>query len=156
MDVKDQLTQFKGELTLVIRDALTGKIKTEDHFTNMFVTAGKVSLAAGFAGTTDNNQGIPTYCAVGTSVVAPALTDVKLTTEIFRKLISARSSSSNVATFTTFYTIAEANGTLREAGLFGDIASGTADSGTLFCKAAINRSKSASDTLTLTWAVTIG
>lgn len=146
----------KGACALILRDGKTGKIKAVDFIKNTFVTAGKNALAAGLMGTTSNNKGIITYCAVGTSVVAPELGDTGLTTEIFRKLVSVRSVAANVATFQTFFTTAEANGTLREAGLFGDDASGTPGSGTLFSKLAINRVKSASDTLTMSWDITIG
>ena len=146
----------KGVCTLILRDARTGKIKSVDRIENTFVTVGKNSIAAALMGTTANNQGIITYCAVGTSVLAPELTDTKLTTEIFRKLVSVRSVAANVATFQTFFTTTEAIGTLREAGLFGDAATSAADSGTLFSKLAINRVKSASDTLTMNWEITIG
>jgi len=146
----------KGTCSLVLRNAKTGKIKAIDIIKNTFVTVGKNAIAAALMGTTSNNKGIITYCAVGTSVVAPALADIALTTEIFRKLVSVRSVSANVATFQTFFTTGEGNGTLREAGLFGDDATSTVDSGTLFSKLAINRVKSASDTLTLSWAITIG
>lgn len=146
----------EGACVLILRDAKTGRIKSVDSIKNTFVTVGKNSIAAALKGTTDNNQGIITYCAVGTSVIAPALSDTTLTTEIFRKLISVRSVSGNVATFQTFFTISEGNGTLREAGLFGDSASATANSGTLFSKLAINRTKTASDTLTMSWDITIG
>lgn len=146
----------EGACTLILRDGVTGKIKSVDHIHNTFVTVGKNSIAAALMGTTTNNQGIITYCAVGTSVLAPTLADTKLTTEIFRKLVSVRSVSGKVATFQTFFTTSEANGTLREAGLFGDSASATTDSGTLFSKLAINRVKSSSDTLTMSWDITIG
>ena len=146
----------KGACALILRDGATGKVKAVDLIKNTFVTAGKNSIASALKGNTDNNQGIITYCAVGTSVVAATLADTGLTTEIFRKLVSVRSVSGNVATFQTFFTITEANGTLREAGLFGDAASGTANSGTLFSKLAINRTKTASDTLTMSWDITIG
>lgn len=146
----------KGAVALILRDAKTGKIKSVDHIKNTFVTAGKNAIAAALMGTTSNSKGIITWCAVGTSVIAPALADTGLTTEIFRKLVSVRSVSGNVATFQTFFTTEEANGTLREAGLFGDDASATPGSGTLFSKLAINRVKSASDTLTLSWDITIG
>lgn len=146
----------KGACALILRDGKTGKIKSVDLIDNTFVTVGKNSIAAALTGTTDNNQGIITYCAVGTSVLAPTLADTGLTTEIFRKQISVRSVSGNVATFQTFFTISEGNGTLREAGLFGDSASSTANSGTLFSKLAINRTKTASDTLTMSWDITIG
>lgn len=156
LQLTDQIMQPKGSCSIVIRDAKTGKIKHEEKINNTFVTVGKNSIAAGLMGTTDNSQGIITYCALGTSVVAATLADTTLTTEIYRKLISVRSVSGNVATFQTFFTTAEANGTLREAGLFGDAATATTDSGTLFSKLAMNRVKTSSDTLTLSWDITIG
>ncbi len=144
-----------GEGYLELRNVHTGHVVRES-FKNMFVTAGKNSLADALRGTTSSNKGIITYCAVGTGTNAPALGNTTLQTEIFRKLISVRSVSLNVATFQTFFTTSEANGVLREAGLFGDDASGTTSSGTLFCRTNINRTKTSSDTLTFTWSVTIG
>jgi hypothetical protein len=145
-----------GKVLVILRDAKTGKIKHEQLTDNMFVTAGKASLADALRGTTSNNQGIITYCAVGTSTQAPDLTDTDLVAETFRKTISVREVAANVATFSTFFTTTEANGTLREAGLFGDDASAIPGSGTLFCRAAINRTKTTGDTLTIQWSVTIG
>ena len=152
---KNELVIPTGKVLIQLQDVRTGKI-TEGLTDNMFVTAGKNSLADALRGTTANNKGIITYCALGTSAIAPALGDTGLTTELARKLVSVRSVSGKVATFQTFFTTSEAIGTLREAGLFGDDASSTANSGTLFCKVAINRTKTANDTLTLSWAVTIG
>jgi hypothetical protein len=151
--IDDKLVAPEGFIRLVLKDAITGRIKSDEIFKNMFVTAGKVALARSFY---DNAYGNITYAALGTSAVAPALTDTQLAVEIFRKSISVRSSASNVFTAQVFFTTSEANGTLREAGLFGDLASGTVNSGTLFAHAAINRVKSALDTLTLSWTVTVG
>ena len=123
---------------------------------NLVTTAGKAAMADHLRGTTSSNKGIITYCALGTDATAPELTDTVLGTELGRKLISVRSVALNVATFQTFFTISEVNGTLREAGLFGDDASATVDTGTLYCHTAINRTKTSSQTLTLSWAVTIG
>lgn len=148
---------IKGELDIIIRDAITGQIKTKDHYTNMFVTSGKKAIADALRGNTTDNRGEITYCAVGTSAVAPALADTGLTTEIARKQISVRTwNGDNTSTFQIFFTTSEANGTLREAGLFGDHASATLGSGILFCKAAINRTKTSNDTLTIAWTITIG
>lgn len=144
-----------GAVMLELRNVITGKLVRE-FYKNMFVTAGKNSLADHLRGTTENNKGIITYCALGTGLTAPALGDTTLQTELARKLVSVRTVSGNVATFETFFTTSEAIGTLKEAGLFGDAASATADTGTLFCRVAINRTKSANDTLTLSWTVTIG
>lgn len=154
--LRDSIAVPTGMIRIVIRDAKTGKIKSEDLVKNMFVLAGKVSLAAALRGDTSSNKGIVTYCALGTGLTAPDQSDTDLETEIARKLISVRESSANVATFQTFFTTSEGNGTLKEAGLFGDDASAVPGSGTLFCRANINRVKSSADTLTLSWAVTIG
>lgn len=154
--LNDQIAVPTGAIQLILRDAATGRIKAVEHYKNMFVTAGKNALADALRGNTADNKGIITYCSVGTSSVAPALSDTSLLAEIGRKAISVRSVAANVATFQTFFTTSEGNGTLREAGLHGDDASASANTGTLFCRAAINRTKSSSDTLTMSWAVTIG
>lgn len=142
-----------GAIQMVIHDGITKKIKSVEYYKNMFVTAGKNSLAASFY---DDTKGMITYHANGTSVVAPDLTDTSLVAELFRKLISVRSVSNNIFTAQTFFTTSESNGTIREMGLFGDSASATANTGTLFCRAAVNRTKSSSETLTTSWAITIG
>lgn len=144
-----------GKVLIQLQDVRTGKIR-EGLFDNMVVTAGKNSMADALRGTTANSKGIITYCAVGTSTQAPALADTSLIAELGRKLISVRSVSNNTAIFQTFFTTSEVIGTLREAGLFGDDASATANSGTLFCRVAINRTKTINDTLTITWNVTLG
>lgn len=153
-NLKTSLPKVTGICEVVIRDAKTGRIKSRDIIKNTFCTVGKYSIAAALIETA--NKGKVTYCAVGTNVTAPAAANTQLGTEIFRKLISVRSYAANVATFQTFFTTSEANGSLREAGLFGDDATATANSGTLFSHLAINRTKSSSDTLTLSWAITIG
>ena len=154
MKRNDRVEYIRGDVELTLRDAKTGKIKSVDRVKNVFVTTGKDSIASRLIGT--DAKAIITYCGVGTSAVAPVAGNTELTTEIFRKLISVRSVSGNIATFTTFFTTSEANGALKEAGLFGDDASATADSGTLFCHTAINRTKTTGDTLSIVWNVTIG
>lgn len=157
MELKDKLPKVVGICTITIRDAKTGRIKSKDIIKNTFCDAGRNSIADHLRGTTSNNKGIITYCAVGTDSTAPTAADTGLGTELFRKLVSVRSwNSAKIATFQTFFTTSEANGTLRECGLFGDDASSTPGSGTLFSKLAINRTKSSSDTLTLNWDITIG
>jgi hypothetical protein len=146
----------KGKVLAILQDVRTGEIKKE-LVDNMVVNLGMYAIADHLRGTTANNRGIITYCAVGTSAVAPARTDTALGAEIARKPVSVRSwDGLKVATFQTFYTTEEAIGTLREAGLYGDDASGIPGSGQLFCHAAITRTKTINDTLTILWDVTIG
>ena len=146
-------------MAIYLNDPITGKLKGFDYLKNLFVNVGKNSLADHLRGTTENNKGIVTYCGVGTNALAPERANTALGTELYRKLISTREIStgaSNAAVFTTFYTTAEANGALKEAGLFGDSATDTINTGTLFSHVAINRTKSSADTLTIEWTVIIG
>ena len=152
---KDEQVTLRGELKIELHNVITGKREVV-VYPNLVTTVGKESIASALKGTTANNQGIITYCALGLDDTAPALGNTDLGNELARKLVSVRSVANNIATFQTFFTTAEANGALKEAGLFGDDASGVTNSGTLFCHAAINRTKSTADTLTLTWTVAIG
>lgn len=155
--IQDHLEKLRGEIILEFRNVKTGKVRRY-YYKNMVVTRAKNAIAQRLAG--DGDAGEITYCALGTGTNAPALADTQLQTELVRKLISVRSVSGNIATFQTFFTTSEGNGTLREAGLFGDAtgvtASSTANSGQLYCRTAINRTKTSSDTLTLTWQLTVG
>jgi len=148
-----------GSLRIIIRDAKTGKIKSVDEVKNLITDGARNSWADHARGTTENNKGIITYCAVGTDSTAPVASNTTLGTEIERKLVSTREISSgadNAAVFTTFFNTSEANGALKEVGLFGDDAAVAADSGTMFTHAAIDRTKSTADTLTIEYTVIIG
>lgn len=133
-----------------------GNLKEVQDLHNLITLAGRVSWAKAFRGETSNNQGIATYHALGTDDTAPDINDTTLGAELFRKLISVRDNDGITAQFQTFFTTAEANGTLKELGLFGDDATGTADSGTLFAKLAIDRVKTSNDTLTVLHNVIFG
>ena len=144
---------IKGHVRLEFKNVHTGEIRIEE-VDNLVTTVGKVAIIENLRGLA--SRGVITYCAVGTDATAPDVGDTVLGTELARKLVSVRSNSSNVATFQTFFTTSEANGTLAEAGLFGDLATAVADSGTLFCHTAISKTKTSGETLTITWTVTIG
>jgi len=152
-----EIVRPAGFVGVYLNDAKTGKLKSFDYIKNTYVTTGKNSLSAHQRGVA--NKGEITYCAVGTDDTAPIESDTKLLTEIERKLISTREENAgaeNANDYTIFFNTSEANGSLREAGLFGDDASDTVDTGTLFTRVAINREKSTSDTLTIAWTVIIG
>lgn len=156
----DQLSKedFKAKVVLTLTNVETGE-KNIQTVENLFTTAGANGVTQAYVGNYSANQGTPTYCAVGTSSVAPAIGDTALGGELARKQISVRGSDpadANTAVFEIFFNTTEANGTLREAGLFGGVASSSANTGTLFNRAAINRTKTSSDTLSIKWYFTIG
>jgi hypothetical protein len=146
----------EGSVAIYLNDAKTGLLKGFDYTPNMFVTSGKVSIAQRLRGL---DMAEITYCAVGTGNTAPALSNTTLQTELERKLISTREVSSgaaNASVFTTFYNTTEANGALKEFGLFGDAATASINTGTLFARTLSTRTKSTADTLTVEWTVLIG
>lgn len=146
---------LRGEVIVEIHDAVTGVLKSRDIVRNLVVDVGKEAIADALRGNVAANRGVITYCAVGTGTASPVAGDTALQTEIARKQVSVRSVSSRVATFKTFFNQSEANGVLREIGLFGGSADNVANSGTLFARLNITRTKTSSDTLTLTHSITI-
>lgn len=150
-----ETVSIKGRCVVEIRDADTGKLKSRDVINNLYVTTGKEQIAQALAGNVANNVGQITYCAVGTGVAVPVIGDTGLQTELYRKQVSVRSVAGRTAQFQTFFNRNEANGSLQEAGLFGAAATAIANSGTLFCRLNINRTKSSNDTLTLRWGITV-
>lgn len=122
---------------------------------NLVPTAGRALIAQFLGSTTPSPSTLyPNYVALGSSVTAPANGDTTLTTETYRNAVASRTSSSNVAYITGFFTTTETTGTYRECGLFV-AGTASANTGTLMSHVAINITKSGTDTLTLDWAITI-
>ncbi len=97
--------------------------------------------------------------ALGSNNAAPTTGDITLGTETLRKLIAINTSSGAVATLTVSFGTAEANGTHKEIGIFGNGASsaatGSADTGILFSRASVNITKTSSSILNVTYSFTI-
>lgn len=149
----DSLFGITGRVKATFTNVETGEVEIIEK-DNVFCTTGKVSIARRLANT-ESGYAKVTYCAVGTGVGSPAAGDVAMFTELFRKLISIASPSSNTVTFTTFYSTTEGNGVLTELGLFGDAATALSGSGTMYAHTTITKTKTISDTLTIEWTLTI-
>jgi hypothetical protein len=154
MQTKEQL-KIKGELTATIRDAITGAVKRVYKYHNTVVTVGRAALAnqltASSPAITDMRIN---KVALGTNVAAPAAGDTKLGTEVYRNNVASATNANNIAYVTGFFGATEDDGTYKEAGLFIE-GTASADSGTLFSHAAIDITKSNTETLTLDWTITI-
>lgn len=146
-----------GVWHIELRDAITGKLKKSWDMKNLLPTIGREAWAVQMAGEATKDVGDNLYVAVGTSTSAPAAGDTTLGTETFRKAASSSVSSGIQTRVTGFYTAGDDSGTYKEAGIFGDgkstTASAAADSGILYSHVAINITKTASETLTLTWYI---
>lgn len=144
---------FKGIIECVIRDARTGKIKRVHYYENLVTQVALNMIADRLAGGSNNCD--ITYGAVGTNATVPVIGNTTLGTESARKAVSTIASSTSQVNVVTFFGASEANATLTEFGLFGEAASGTVDTGTMFNHAVISETKTSSETLTITSTITI-
>lgn len=115
----------------------------ESH--NLAVNAGRTQLL-NLIGSIGGHSGC-TYFAVGTGSNSPSTGDTQLQTEFFRKLFTTTTISGNQIDLSTVFATTEGNTTYAEAGLFGNGATGTANSGTLFARSAYVYTKSSAVTL---------
>ena len=127
---------------------------------NLIVTIGKALVGDRMIDAAGIDYGL-TYCAEGTDNTAPVVADTTLTVEAARKIMTSRTRTTAGAvvyiTCATFFTAAEANDNIKEAGIFGDDASAAADSGTMFSHwlVAFDNSLATYD-LTFTYKLSIG
>lgn len=143
-----------GALDEIIRVMKSSKyLIHEDIKHNLIVTIGRYLVADWSIA--QNVQGL-TWHAIGTGTTAPAITDTTLQTETARQIFVVKTRSFNIATFDAFYTAAQSNYNIKEAGVFGGIASVTANSGTLFSHYAQNYNNTVSQAdLTFEYTLTI-
>jgi len=150
--------KFYNMLRIYLRDAQTGELVQYYEGQNLVTTVGLQWVMDRIGGASGNNYLPMSYLAVGNQVgpTAAALTDVALEAELER-VPCTYSRAATVGTFSGFFNIAEANGTITEVGYFGGNASDTADSGTLFNRKVLATpiTKTTSYTLTIDLDVTV-
>ena len=146
--IKDNFP-IKGDLRIVIKDALTGKVKVDRLEKNLVVTVGKDWIASRMAGTSSNVMG---YMAVGTDSTSPAAGNTTLGAEVARVALTSTTPSTNTVTYVATFGAGVGTGALTEAGLFNAASVGTMLSRTTY--SVIN--KGSGDEMTVTWVVTVG
>ena len=139
--------------TAIITKRRGDKVISIHKYTNLFCLTGKHSILDSMIGESD--KGVVTYLALGSDTTAPVATDIKLGTETFRKAITQRTRTGLIFYSSSFLISTEANGTFREMGLYGDDASGSSDSGTLYTHLAINETKVLGETITVDYNLEI-
>jgi len=117
---------------------------------NIACNAGRTVLL-NFIGDTGSLAGVQ-YFAVGTGSPpagrsGPAAGDTQLWTEYYRQAPTSYTLSGNQMLISTLFAAGVGNTTYTEAGIFGNGATGTANSGTLFAHATYNYNKTPSETL---------
>jgi hypothetical protein len=156
--VTDKRLSITGYVKAVLKDAKTGQIKQVVEGKNIIPTVGLVAILRRLANkATVANEGIMTYGAVGDGAAVPVLADTVMENEIDRKAIGVMTLAGTTLTIETFFAEAEAIGTLTKFALFGEDASVTPASGTMFeyIKFSTSLEKTVLDVLTVTSAIVI-
>ena len=142
---------IKGDLTIEVRDSITGELKDKRELKNLVVTTGKTFIASRIAAASATVMG---YIAVGTSSTSPAAGDTTLGGELARQAttVPGGTASTNTVTYVATFAAGSGTGALQEAGIFNAASSGTMLARTTF--SVVN--KGAADEMTITWVVTVG
>lgn len=151
----EEVFKISTNVTITIEDAKTGKILQEIKDHNIVTTLGK-NLVRDLLGIVGGVTGL-NYIAIGTDATAVTIADTTLGTEVHRNTFTDIIYTSGKANFRYYLDSSTANGnTLVEAGLFGDDATATVDTGTLFAHVThAGIAKTSSVAVTYSWDVTI-
>lgn len=133
---------------------LTGKLKialngeTVQEVDNLVVTDGKGYVASRMK---DASATAMSHMAVGSGSTAAAAGNSSLGTELGRVALTSTAVSAAVVTYTATFAAGTGTGAVTEAGILN-----ASSSGTLLCRTVFSVvNKGASDSMTITWTVTV-
>ncbi len=127
-----RLREREGVLNEAISALMSeGYYPTKQRLKNNMVVNTGFNLLLSFLGGVSGTAGLQ-YVALGSSTVSPAPTDTQLGTEVSRIAVTSFSQQPNDLTVTGYWGTGQANVSLAEAGIFGNGATATANSGTLY------------------------
>lgn len=142
----EDLIKVTGDLEVTLSDEF-GNVKETFNFKNLVVTTGKNHIAARLG----SSATAISHMAIGSGTVDPAASDTTLGTELGRVALTSTTVNTNVVTYVATFGAGVGTGAVTEAGLFN-----AASAGTMLCRTKFSViNKSASDTLTISWNVTI-
>jgi len=138
--IKDDL-KMTGHVSIALNDEVVQEIP------NLVVTDGKKWVADRM---NDANT-VMSHMAVGTGTTAAAAGDTTLDTEEDRNALTSTTVTDNEVAYVCSWASGDATASLTEAGLFDASSGGDMLARTVF--SVVN--KGASDTLTITWTITV-
>ena len=133
---------MKGKLAIAINGEVVKEVP------NLVVSAGKDFVASRMKDTTEDAM---SHMAIGTSTTAPANGDTTLGSEADRNALTSTTVTNNEIAYVASFGAGEGTGAITEAGLFNAVTGGTMLCRTVF--SVVN--KGASDSMTITWTVTV-
>lgn len=133
---------LKGKLAI----ALNGE--TVKEVDNLVVTAGKEFVASRMKDATTTAM---THMAIGTGSTAAAASNTALGSQSARTTLTSTTVSGADVTYVDTFPAGTGTGAITEAGLFN-----ASSSGTMLCRTVFSVvNKGASDSMTITWTVTV-
>jgi hypothetical protein len=134
--------KLKGRLSIAINDQV---VKYVD---NVVVTDGKEYVASRMKDTTATAM---SHMAIGTGSTTAAASDTALGSESDRNALTSTTVSGTDIVYVATFGAGEGTGAITEAGIFN-----ASTSGTLLCRTVFSVvNKGASDSMTITWTVTV-
>ena len=136
-----------GKLTIEIKDK-NGNLKDQIDLTNLVVDDGLEFIASRMK---DASSSVMSHMAIGTGSSAAAASDTTLGTEAARVALTSTTVTANAVAYVASFAAGTGTGAITEAGILNG-----ASGGTLLCRTVFSVvNKGASDSMTITWTVTI-
>ena len=136
-----------GKLTIEIKDK-NGNLKDQRELTNLVVDDGLEFIASRMK---DASSSVMSHMAIGTGSSAAAASDTTLGTEAARVALTSTTVTANAVAYVASFAAGTGTGAITEAGILNG-----ASGGTLLCRTVFSVvNKGASDSMTITWTVTI-
>jgi|TARA_R110002050_G_scaffold258089_1_gene397419 hypothetical protein len=140
-------TKATGKLTVEIKDK-DGKVKDSRELTNLVVSDGLDFIASRMK---DATASVMSHMAIGTGNTAAASGDSSLGTEAARQGLTSTTVNNNAVSYVASFAAGTGTGAITEAGVLN-----AASGGTLLCRTVFSVvNKGASDSMTITWTITI-
>ena len=134
--------KLKGKLSIALNDEVVQEVD------NLVVTAGKGYVASRMK---DASATAMSHMAIGSGTTNPAASDTALETELGRVALTSTTVSSAVVTYVATFAACTGTGAVTEAGILN-----ASSSGTLLCRTEFSVvNKGSSDSMTITWTVTV-
>lgn len=145
--IKKDSSKVTGSVNVVVRGD-DGAVKQEFTVPNLVVDSGLDFIASRMKDATATAM---SHMAVGTNTTAAAAGDTTLGTESARVALTSTTVTNNAVAYVATYPAGTGTGALTEAGILN-----ASSAGTLLCRTVFSViNKGASDSMTVTWTVTI-
>jgi|TARA_R110000764_G_scaffold68925_2_gene142838 hypothetical protein len=139
--INDDL-KLKGRLAIAING------ETVSEVDNIVVTTGKGYVASRMKDATATAM---SHMGIGTGSTAAAAGDTALGSQSVRSALTSTTVNTNEVTYVATFSAGSGTGAITEAGIFN-----ASSSGTMLCRTVFSVvNKGASDSMTITWTVTV-